>query len=304
METSNRLLVMILAALMMTPGRAAAQQGIPLEAGRLYAGGERLVSPWAGFSFMVPPEHQAQYDPALSSLVMQSPEMMLAVFGVSEAAPDALGSVAIDLLAEQGVRLALRQIEQPDDRTLRGTYVAFTPEGMGLTIAAAQAGPHGQAVAVFTLGPQGQEEALNDAVEAFLGSIEWIPPEAAAWRDRTAGRRFSTSGASSTYSPGGAGGYGSHASGTESALDLCSDGTYAFETRSESYISIEGASAEHVSSDAHIGRWRLIADVAGMPYLMLEAQDGRSFTWLVEETAEGAVIDGTAYVVAHGQRCR
>jgi hypothetical protein len=87
-------------------------------------------------------------------------------------------------------------------------------------------------------------------------------------------------------------------------MDFCSDGTYGFESQSETFISIAGASASSSSGDAHQGQWVLVADVAGRAILVLSASDGREFFWPIEETDEGARVNGSAYTSQASPRCR
>lgn len=74
----------------------------------------------------------------------------------------------------------------------------------------------------------------------------------------------------------------------------------AYESSSETYVSIAGASASSTSSDGHAGEWWLVADLAGQALLYLEADDGRVFAWDVVERGEDVLVDGTAYGVSGG----
>jgi len=62
-------------------------------------------------------------------------------------------------------------------------------------------------------------------------------------------------------------------------------------------------SVDNSSRDAHQGRWRLVANLVGEAFLILDAVDGRSFLWPIEETDRGAHVNETFYQVASSSSC-
>jgi hypothetical protein len=86
-------------------------------------------------------------------------------------------------------------------------------------------------------------------------------------------------------------------------FDLCGNGQYAYQERSETYVSIEGASASSESSDEHMGTWTLVSDIIGNGILVLEATDGRYFQWSVREEGNTLNVEGSTYYLQRSQRC-
>ena len=271
-----------------------------------YRGGSRVASPWTGLTFTVPAGWSGGFDGEADGFIVQKPgtPQLLAVYGYSEGGLDDVGEVVVTLIQETGIRLAQIGEERPDARTLDAVFQAMTDEGPGVLVGRVRTGEPGNAIAVAALGRADAQSAMTALVRQVVDSVAFSLPEARAWRSQLAGQALSTSGGGSTYSSGGAGGYGSHASSSHDQIDFCSDGTYAYSMRSESYISIEGASAESVKSDQHAGRWWLVADLVGQAYVVLEATDGRVFHWPIRETETGAVLNGTSYGAGASGRCR
>ncbi len=276
-----------------------------LQAGRIYEAGVRISSPWTGVTFTVPPGYQGYYEPAGKSFVMESAteNRIAGIYAFSEAPLEAMGDVVVTLIQQQGIQLTPTHLEQPDETSVRARFFAVTEEGVASVVASVEAGQHGNAVAIAMLGAQGTDTEMEARVEALLETVTLVQPDVPDWRTLLAGKALTTSGTDSEYSPGGAGGGGSYASGTKAQMDFCGDGSYAFYTESESYFSIDGVSAQNTSSDAHSGVWSMVADLAGEVTLVLESTDGRVFYWSIRETASGAEMDGAAYSVGPSQQC-
>ena len=294
--------LLLAAALAATPALA----DDVLRADATYQGGSRVTSPSTGLTFTVPAGWSGGFDAEAGGFLLQKPgtPQLLAVYGYSEGGLDDVGYAVVTLIQESGIRLAQIGEERPDARTLDAVFQALTDEGPGVLVGRVRTGEPGNAIAVAALGQATAQDAMTALVRQVVDSVAFSAPEARAWRSQLAGKALSTSGGGSTYSPGGAGGYGSHASSSHDRIDFCSDGTYAYSMRSESYVSIEGASAESVRSDQHAGRWWLVADLLGQAYVVLEATDGRAFHWPIRETETGAVLNGTAYGASASGRCR
>lgn len=274
-----------------------------LEHGRRYSAGERVDSPWSGVSFAVPAGYAGGYDPATRAVLLESPEAVVGVYAFSEGNLEEVAAVVVGLIEAGGIRLMPESEAAPDERTLEGRYVALTEDGPGRLHARARAGEGGNVFVVAALGRPDAGPALDELLETVFGSLQWRAPAAAAWRERLAGVRLEGGGSDSEYSPGGAGGGGSYASGTDEWMEFCADGSYAYHLFKESYMSIAGASAERTEQDDHQGRWWLVSDIGGRAVLVLEATDGREFHWSLEETDTGANVEGVSYRSGPATRC-
>lgn len=276
-----------------------------LEAGREYRAGTRVRSPWTGVTFAVPEGMVGMYDAEVRAFQMaptQQGQYLVGVFAFSEGEIEEVAEVIHGRLSELGVSIQPRgDVAQTPDR-LAGSFDAMTPEGPGVLYGIIERGDPGNVIAVLALGAPRQESRLRPLAGAVVGSATFGTPGAAQWRREAAGNAYVRGASGSDYSPGVSSGSG--ASGTRDQIDLCSDGTYAYEYHSESYVSIEGASASSESQDRHVGGWWLVADIAGGATLVLEATDGRVFHWSVAETPSGVEIDGATYAVQPSGRCR
>lgn len=90
------------------------------------------------------------------------------------------------------------------------------------------------------------------------------------------------------------------ASQSQARLAFCGLDQYRYTDTTETYVSTQGMSSSSTSDDEHAGAWYLIADLAGTPTLFLEATDGRTFRWSVEEAEGGFLFDGYLYRPAGG----
>ncbi len=309
--TTSRLrppVVLAVASLMLTAPLAAQQpDGEVLQANRQYAAGTRVAAPWTGVSFVVPEAFAGAFDAEVAAFVMKSAsntEAMLGVFAYSEASVDEAVGAVEQRLIENGVRLRPRPNPTRHAAGISGWYDFLSPQGQGVIYGSAKRDPAGNVVVVLGLGTSTQESALQPLVDGLMASVRFSPPGAAQWRSMAAGKAYVAGSSGSDFSPGG-GGTASGASQSQAQLDLCSDGSYGYQSRSETYISVEGAGgASSESSDQHMGRWWLVADISGAATLVLESTDGRAFLWSVVERGNGVEIDGQAHSVSPSRRCR
>ena len=273
---------------------------------RAIAGGLTITSPEVGIALTVPAGFSGAYDADLWGIILTSPKAgtRLGIWGASQATADELVVRVGEVLAEQGIEVIGEESRQHTRGGFDARFTALTAEGPALLLASLRTGEHGNAVAVVGLGRPADADRLQTSVAAVVRSISWRRPQAREWRAQLAGLRLSGGSSHSDYSPGGAGGGGSGASASQTTMDFCSDGTYGLASHSETFISIAGASASSSSGDAHQGQWVLVADLAGRAILVLSASDGREFFWPIEETDQGARVNGRAYTSQASPHCQ
>jgi hypothetical protein len=298
--------VVLMLLFVLSPAAADAKGPVRITPERAITGGLTIASPEVGIALTVPAGFAGAYDADLWGIILASPKAgtRLGIWGASQATVDELVERVGEVLAEQGIEVTGEESRQTAPGGFDARFTALTAEGPALLLASLRAGEHGNAVAVVGLGRPADTDRLRSSVAAVVHSINWRRPLAREWRAQLAGLRLSGGSSHSDYSPGGAGGGGSGASASQTTMDFCSDGTYGFESQSETFISIAGASASSSSGDAHQGQWVLVADVAGRAILVLSASDGREFFWPIEETDQGARVNGSAYTSQASPRCR
>ena len=282
-------------ALALTAGRVAGQSR-EIDPDGLYPAGTRLTSPLTGIAFQLPAGFRAEWDRDLGALLALSADGAFgAVWGWSEGSvDDAAGEVGARL-DQQGITLEVRGEPAITPTELRAVFEAMSPDGGGVLHALIQQGPRGGVVAVAGLGAEVSEATAARFVDEVGRSLEWTQPGASVWRDQVAGAVLTWDGGASDLSTGSTTATG--ASSSSATISFCSPDQYAYRQSSETYVSIMGASASNTSSDEHAGGWWLIADLSGRPLLVLEATDGRTFQWTVEEAGDAFLIDGYRYRV-------
>lgn len=263
--------------------------------GVIYQAGTEVTSPLTGVAFRVPDGFAGQWDPEGGGLAFQAGEVLGGVWGWSEGTVQDAAAVVEERLGTLGVTLRPRDDVQAGTDLIRGTFDAYLEGRQAVLSAEVRQGPAGQVVATAALA--GSPEAADAFVDAVSSSVTWSRPGAADWRPQVQGAVLRWTGGGSDMSSGVTTATG--ASQSEATLAFCGAG-YRYAESSESYVSIDGASASSSSSDEHVGEWYLVADLSGAPTLYLFATDGRSFEWSVEEAAEGFLIDGYLYRPAGG----
>jgi hypothetical protein len=243
----------------------------------------------------VPPGFQAEASADAHGIVMtDGRSRLMGVWAVSRGTGEQLANGAGEVL--DGLGIQARLLGQPERRghLTVARFAASSSGGNGSLVAAWRDGTSGNALAVAVLG-EGDTAPLEAVALATAGGATLGPPEAAGWTAPAAGRRLTTTGTDHLSSRGGVGD-GRYNSRTTAALRLCRDGRYGYESDAYALMSVDGAgSMERNSRDAHEGKWSIVADILGRAYLYLQAGDGRECLWMVEETSEGAVINGSGY---------
>lgn len=258
----------------------------------LYPAGTRLVSPTTGIAFQLPAGFRAEWDAALGALMALSADGAFGVvWGWSEGSvEDAAGEVG-SRLDEQGVALQVRGEPEVTATELRAAFDATTAEGRGILHALIRQGELGGVVVIAGMGVPASEASALRFVDDVAASLEWTEPGAAVMRGRVVGSVLTTSAEGSDLGAGASTATGP--SPTSATLSFCGPEAYVY--RETSDVSIVGASASTTSSEEHAGVWWLISDLSGMPLLVLETTDGRTFQWPVEASGDGFLIDGSLY---------
>ncbi len=277
-----------------------------IEAGRQYPGGTRVAAPAAGVSFLIPAGYAGVYDAGAQAFLMAAtaqPNGLVGVLAFSEGSHEEIAEVLLEILTAQGIELYPKGELTSDGTTMSATYTAMRPQGPSALYGTIRLGQAGNAIAILSFGPPTEEAKVRANAETVLNSARFGTPLAYQWRAQLGGTRLTKGSANSTYSPGG-GGDASFASQDQTRYDFCSNGQYAYYSRSESYLSVEGAgSMNSVEHDEHQGRWRLVADIVGGVTLVLEATDGREFYLQAEEGEDAVLIDGTSYGYSSSPVC-
>lgn len=279
----------------------------PIEMGREYTGGTRVAAPLVGVTFAIPAGKLGGLDQEVKAFLIGSrdtPNQIAGVFAYSEGTIDEVANEIYEVLSAQGMQLAPRGQPVTNGSTVSAVYDAMTPQGRGLVYGTIRLGPEGNSIAVAAFGPADQEAQLRKLGDDIVASAQFSQPMIHQYRNQVGGARLVRGAGNSAYSPGGVGD-GSYASQTDERYDLCSDGSYAYYMKSESFISVEGAgSASSTEEDGHQGRWGLVADIMGGATLVVEATDGRAFYLPVEETEDGVLLDGVGYGPSASPICR
>jgi hypothetical protein len=272
----------------------AAQQTSTVAVNATWGAGTVLRAPWVGVAFTVPQGFQAEGSAQAHGVVMSDGRRLMGVWAASRGTVEQLANGVGEVLHGLGIQAQLQgQPEVRGDLTV-ARFAASTSGGAGSLVAALRQGADGNALAVAILG-EGDATPLEALAVSTARGATLGPPRAAGWTDRAAGRRLTTTGTDHLSSRGGVGD-GRYNSRTTATLTLCRDGRYGYESETYSLMSVDGAgSMESTSRDDHDGRWSLVSDILGRAHLHLETGDGREFLWMVEETADGATINGSGY---------
>jgi hypothetical protein len=166
----------------------------------------------------------------------------------------------------------------------------LNPHGAGLTVLAATQPDK------YT--PQHKEMAL-----AVARSVEFYRPQAPsflqAWRDALADRRLARY--ASSYSSG-SGGHSSHQASQQ--FHLCAAGHFVYGARESGSFDTPGAFGSTRSADAGHGRWQVIANNDGSPWLQLTYRNGAVENYKLELRGSSTYLNGARYFRAASEQCR
>ncbi|MBB3047870.1 hypothetical protein FHR99_002136 [Litorivivens lipolytica] len=262
-----------------------------------------LESATTGVSLRVPAGFEGDYDADFGGYVLQKGQTRLGIFAYSEGTVQETALAVSTALEQAGIEI---NYDHEPRYTEKGVFEAypgrFENQPIALHICAVRGG-EGNTFSAVAMAPKGSEASLKSLVESLCRSVQWSMPTGRQWARLFWGRRLTAAGSASNYSQGGAGNYGSYASGTTETYDFCRNGQYAYDYHSESFMSIEGMSASSTNADNHNGQWWLVVDIGGKATMLMDATDGRSFEFHTREQGEGVAMGNTHFTVSQSQRC-
>lgn len=281
-------------------------QGVQLQSGRQYSAGTRVSSPWTGVSFVVPQGYRGSYDPDAEGFVMSSAKKdYLAVYALSAAAPEEFAEYLLEALQQQGMQLQLKGEPKQTPSALSAQAVARTAQGQLSFYFTAKQGQAGNLVAVVGLAAPRDEAALKKVADGLLASAQFGIPQAEAWKRELGGALLTLKSRNSAWSrdpnPSRSATFSSN---TKESYVFCSNGQYAFNTKTERFLSNSAGYLESTDSDGHSGEWNLIANIIGTPILYLEASNGKSFEYVLRVPGQGSLaLDDRVYTVGPSEQC-
>lgn len=281
-------------------------QGVQLQPGRQYAAGTRVSSPWTGVSFVVPPGYQGGYSPEAEGFVMSSAKKdFLAVYALSEAAPEEFVEYLLEALTKQGMQLQLKGEPKQTQSTLSAQALARTAQGPLSFYFTARQGQAGNLMAVVGLAAPKDEATLKKVADGLLASAQLGTPQAEAWKRELGGVLLTLKSRNSAWSrdpnPSSSATFSSN---TKESYVFCSNGQYVYNTKTERFLSNSAGYIESTDSNQHSGAWTLIANIIGTPILYLEASNGKSFEYVLRVPQQGSVaLDDRIYAVGSSEQC-
>lgn len=281
-------------------------QGVLLQSGRQYGAGTRVSSPWTGVSFVVPQGYWGSYDPDAEGFVMSSAKKdYLAAYALSAGAPEEFAEYLLEALQQQGMQLQLKGEPKQAQAILTAQAVARTGQGQLSFYFTAKQGQAGNLLAVVGLAALKDEAALKNVADGLLASGQFGIPQAEAWKRELGGVLLTLKSRNSAWSrdpnPSRSATYSSN---TKESYVFCSNGQYAFNTKTERFLSNSAGYLESTDFDGHTGEWNLIANIIGTPILYLEASNGRSYEYVLHVPGQGSLaLDDRVYTVGPSNQC-
>ena len=288
----------------LTPPSSSPQSilnGEAIEANKNYAAGTQLVSVASGVSFIVPQGYSGSHDAESGTFILtpddQSHGISIAAF--SKATSLELAEYAFSDIQAEGLQATPVDAPQQNGDTITASYLVSEEQQLLVHISTKQ-GQTGNAIVVLGIALPQQKDVLVATITQFTNTASFATPNGnnSNWQQLLAGKSLNYTGNDSSYSSGGAGNYGSSASGTNESFIFCSDGSYAYEYSSKMIISTGAGSVSDSDSDAHQGKWDVGFGLIANPLLVLRASDGRFFSYNLEKTATGILLDKGAYSVS------
>lgn len=287
---------------------SASQVGVPINFNQTYNAGTTLISSSAGFSLTVPAGNIATYtttETGQTGLVIQDQvNSGFIVLGFSNVAMNVL--LQADFLGLANVELIPVGTPQETADSVRAT---FQTDANGTPLAlhiAARQGVAGNLVVMVGFALMGQDAGLSQALDNTMASLELSQPASQNVLNLGGLELVADGSSSSSNSSGDA-----HLTGIrEESYVFCSDGAYGYfmeDTTMFSTSDLPSGDFSDFSSeerDQHQGGYEVIAGVMGEPYLLLQANDGRTFLHTLNQSAEGLLINGSSFNITQSSQCQ
>lgn len=274
-----------------------------LEVGRQYPGGTRVESASDGVSFAIPAEWMGGLPP-------DSPAFML-----GSETRSGIGMIIMRATASwEDIEQFLNQPQDfgggvvltpsaPSTRTGRG-YEIDLANALYAGHAIGRIGEAGNGVIVFFGGPAEQAPYYRELAAVTADSVGFGPPRTEAgagqWQAFLAGKMLKRM--SSYYSGSTDGAYvGSSSSQT---LHLCSDGSYAYSSRSSMGVDGGGGVSGYNAGDVRqTGRWT-VEIIGARVLLTLRGSDGEFTQHTLQVQGEHTYVDGERVYRVPSDRCQ
>lgn len=280
---------------------------VPIELNQTYNAGVRLVSLTAGFSLTVPTGNVATYtttETGQMGLVIQDQQSSgFIVLGFSNMAINVL--LQTDFLGLANVELITVGTPQQTADMVRATFqtdVNGTPLALHL---AARQGVAGNVVVMVGFALVGQDAGLSQALDSTLASLTLQQP-AVQNELNLGGLELNANDGSSTSNSSG----DAHLSGIKEEFYIfCSDGSYAYSMEDTTMFSTSGLGGDFSDfsseeTDQHDGRYAVVSGILAEPYVLLAANDGRSFLYPVAQDAQGLVMGSSSFSATQSTQCQ
>ncbi|MDX2004762.1 MAG: hypothetical protein SFU83_05740 [Meiothermus sp.] len=271
-----------------TPAPAGASSfQTELRDGGQYAAGSRVGSRAHGVAFSVPPGFKGQTSGSLTVLGdgQGVGALLLPMYGAELADAVSILSSPLHLTEESALNPQGQPQVQGNRVTVRYAGRLGDVQAVAIGMAVVQ---QGSALVIQVMTDAAQQARLNQVAQALMGSVGFFAPTGVAQRQQVTalftGKQVGTFSYNQTSG-----------ASSQSSLDLCGNGAYAYQGASErpwqtAYRSSGGsftfnstnAQAMGVfpgsyASNQHQGRWRIV--LLGRDWLLvLRAQDGQLYT--------------------------
>jgi hypothetical protein len=276
---------------------------VEIQVGQEYPAGTRVESLADGVSFVVPEEWLGGLPPDAAAFMLGSHTRH--GVGMVIMRP-ATSWQEIEQFLDQPQDLGGGVVLEPTAAGSRGAQgyeigygsAAYAGHAVG------RLGAQGNGVIVFFGGPLDQRAYLAELATSTASSVEFTAPRESAavqqWRAHLAGMMLKRM--DSYYSGGTDGAYvGGSSSQT---LHLCSDGSYAYFSRSSVAADAGGGTSGYSGgSGGQFGQWQV--ETAGARVLLsLRSSDGEFSRHLIEQRGDATYVDGERAFRVQSDRCQ
>lgn len=285
------------------PAQVEQAPSTELQTGQQYAGGTRVESSADGVSFAIPEEWLGGLPPDAAAFILGSNTRH--GLGMIIMRP-ATSWQEIELFLAQPQDLGDGVIltpSSPGRRTGRGYEISLA-NAMYAGHAIGRIGEQGNGIIVFFGGPAAERDYYTQLAAGTADSIAFAAPRESdmvhQWRAHLAGRMLKRS--SSYYSGGND---GSYVGGSSSqSLHLCSDGSYAYMSRSSVAADAGGGTSGYSGGDgAELGQWS-VEIIGARVLLSLRSTNGEVSQHALKVQGDNTYVDGERALRVQSDRCR